>query len=92
MGVVSALVWHDSATIGFVVWLLTITVVPIVMSIAAAIQYRRSAHTGAGAAAAAVYWALFVVLFFHAAELFFFGALLQTAAWFISRPRVKMPV
>lgn len=67
-------------------WLLMIALPPIVLSVAAWVQYLRTTHTGAGAAAAAVYWVMFVVFFFHAGEAFVLGALLQTVAWYLSRP------
>ena len=88
------LVWAmlrvDSSTSGYwFVWIATIGIPPIVLSIAAAVQYRWGESTGAGAAAAALYWVFLVVFNVRAIDLFFFGALLQTAAWFISRPRAR---
>jgi hypothetical protein len=70
-------------------WIVIISVPPIALSLAAAVQYRRTAHTGAGAAAAAVYWAFLLVWFFQAVDLFVIGALLQTAAWLLTRPDAK---
>jgi hypothetical protein len=67
-------------------WLLVIGLPAIIASAAAAIQYRKTLHTGAGAAAAAVYWVLFAVFLVSAVDAFLPGALLQTAAWFVSRP------
>ena len=68
-------------------WVLTIGVPPIVVSLVAGVQYRRGRSTGAGAASAAVYWILLVMYNVRAADLYMFGALLQTGAWFVSRPR-----
>jgi chromate transport protein ChrA len=68
-------------------WIISIAMPVIVLSIAASFQYGRGHGSGAGAAAAAVYWVLLIVLFVAAAPLYFFGALLQSTAWFISRPR-----
>lgn len=68
-------------------WILSIGWAPIALSIAAAIQYRWRIHSGAGAAAAAVYWVLVVLIFFQAGIAFLIGAVLQTCAWYISRPR-----
>ncbi|MGO9877522.1 MAG: hypothetical protein ACLPVY_27430 [Acidimicrobiia bacterium] len=70
-------------------WLVMITVPPVALSVAATVQYRLTTHSGAGAAAAAVYWAFLLVWNFQAGVLFFFGALLQTGAWFLTRPQAK---
>jgi cytochrome bd-type quinol oxidase subunit 2 len=67
-------------------WLLMIGLPAIIVSAAAALQYAKTLHTGAGAAAAVLYWVLFAVFLLSAAEAFLPGALLQTAAWFVSRP------
>ena len=71
------------------VWIAMIGLPPIVLSIAAAVQYRWGHSTGAGAAAVALYWVFLIVFNVRAADLFFFGALFQTVAWFVSRPRSK---
>jgi hypothetical protein len=84
--VVAALTNSD-ATRGWLFWLLWIGVPPIALSLIAAAQYGRGHFTGAGAAAAAVYWILFIVYSVRAAPLYLIGALLQTTAWFLSRPR-----
>jgi hypothetical protein len=68
-------------------WVLTIGVPPIVLSVIAAVQYRRGQSTGASAAAAALYWILLVMYNVRAADLYVIGALLQTSAWFLSRPQ-----
>jgi hypothetical protein len=68
-------------------WLLTIGLPPVVSSVVAAVQYRRTPHTGAGAAAAVLYWVFLVVFYLEGGLVFVPGALLQTAAWFVSRPR-----
>jgi hypothetical protein len=93
----AVLVWAvlsvDSSNSGYwFLWIATVGIPPIVLSVAAAAQYRWRDSTGAGAAAAAVYWVVVFnvwVVVFNARliDLFFFGALFQTAAWFISRPR-----
>ena len=85
------LVWavlrNSDASSWWLFWTLSIGVPPIALSLLAAGQYRRGRNTGAGAAAAAVYWVLLIVYNFRAADLFLIGALLQTTAWFHSRPR-----
>jgi len=85
------LVWailrNSDSTSGWLVWILTIGVPPIVVSLFAGAQYRWTNGTGAGAAAAAVYWVLLIIYSVRAADLYLFGALLQTSAWFIGRPR-----
>jgi hypothetical protein len=68
-------------------WVVMIGVPPIVLSVIAAVQYRRGHSTGAGAAAAAVYCVLLLIYNVRAADLYIIGALLQTGAWFVSRPR-----
>jgi chromate transport protein ChrA len=89
------LVWailrHGDGSKAWMAWIITITLPVIVLSIAASFQYGRGHGSGAGAAAAAVYWTLLIVLFIPAAPLYLFGALLQTTAWFISRPRWTAP-
>jgi hypothetical protein len=84
------LVWgilrESDPTRGWLLWVLTIGVPPIVLSLIAGAQYRRGNSTGAGAAAAAVYWILLIIYNIRAADLYLLGALLQTAAWFLSRP------
>lgn len=67
-------------------WLVFIAVPAVAMSVAAGVQYLRTAYTGAGAAAVAVYWTL-VLLNFRAGPAYVPGAVLQTIAWFVSRPR-----
>jgi hypothetical protein len=85
------LVWailsNSDHTQGWLIWVLTIGIPPIALSLVAAAQYRRGQSAGAGAAAASVYWVLLVIYNVRAGQLYFFGALLQTAAWFLSRPR-----
>jgi hypothetical protein len=85
------LVWatlrNSDSTRGWLLWIVAIGLPPIVLSLIAAVQYRRSSSTGAGAAAAAVYWVLLIIYNVRAADLYLLGALLQTAAWFIGRPR-----
>lgn len=68
-------------------WLVTIGLPPVALSVAAAVQYRRTSHTGAGAAAAALYWAFVFAIYVRGGLVFVPGALLQTTAWFVSRPR-----
>jgi hypothetical protein len=85
------LVWailrNADHTSSWLLWILMIGAPPIVLSLIAAAQYRRAHGTGAGAAAAAVYWVLLLVYNVRAADLYMLGALLQTGAWFLSRPR-----
>jgi hypothetical protein len=69
------------------VWLLWIAVPPIALSGAAAFQYRRREGTGAGAAAAATYWVSIYLFTFSAGPAYLPGAVLQTVAWFGTRPR-----
>jgi hypothetical protein len=78
---------NSDSTSAWLFWILSIGVPPIVLSLVAAAQYRRGHSTGAGAAAAAVYLVFLLVYNLRAADLFFIGALLQSAAWFRSRPR-----
>jgi hypothetical protein len=79
---------HSNGSDGPVrVWLIMIALPPVVLSVLAAAQYARTSHTGAGAAATAVYWVLTVLFFVSAGGAFLLGAILQTAAWFICRPR-----
>lgn len=66
--------------------MLSIGLPPIVMSGAAAAQYRWGRGTGAGAAAAVVYWVLLLLLFFRAGPLYLIGGILQTVAWYVGRP------
>jgi hypothetical protein len=73
------------------VWLLTIAVPPIALSLVAAAQYRWTPYSGAGAAATAVYWLMVVLLMLRAGPAYVPGAVLQTVAWFVSRPRVARP-
>ena len=80
-----AILRNSDHTQGWLTWILTIGLPPIALSLVAAAQYRRG--QGAGAAAPAVYWILLVIYNVRAGELYFFGALLQTGAWFLSRPR-----
>ena len=68
-------------------WLAIIAVLPIALSLAAAVQYKCGAHGGAGAAATAVYWVLFAIFIVRVGVAFVPGALLQTSAWFVARPR-----
>ena len=68
------------------VWLVTIGLPPTLVSLAAAAQYRWRDHSGAGAAAAVLYWVFAVVLLTRAGGPFIMAGLLQTYAWFVSRP------
>jgi hypothetical protein len=74
------------ATTPFKVWILVIGLPPIILSVAAALQYSRTPYTGAGAAATAVYWVLVITLFVSAGVAYMPGAVLQTVAWYLSRP------
>jgi hypothetical protein len=78
---------NSDATRWWFFWILSIGAPPIALSLLAAAQYQRGHHTGAGAAAAAVYWVLLITYNIRAAALYLIGALLQTTAWFLSRPR-----
>jgi ABC-type Na+ efflux pump permease subunit len=80
----SFLFWNHDDSVR--IWLAWIAVPPVCLSAAATVQYARGEHSGAGAAAAAVYWVLIVLTVMRALEGLFLGAVLQTAAWFISRP------
>ncbi|MGZ4691667.1 MAG: hypothetical protein ACXV9P_04560 [Acidimicrobiia bacterium] len=59
---------------------------PVVVSLAAAYQYRWKTYTGAGAAAAVVFWIWVVTGRLTYGTGFVIGAVLQTCAWYISRP------
>ena len=86
---------HSNGSDGSVrVWLMLIGIPPIALSVLAAVQYLRTSHTGAGAASTAVYWVLTIVFFVSAGSAFLLGAILQTAAWFVSRPKraAKIPL
>jgi hypothetical protein len=82
-----AILANSDQSQGWLRWILSIGLPPIVLSLVAALQYQRGQSWSAGAAAAAVYWVLLVVLNVEGAGLYVLGALLQTAAWFLSRPR-----
>ncbi len=82
-----AILRNSDRTHAWLIWTMTIGLPPIVLSTLAAAQYRSGQSTGAGAAAAAVYWTLLIIYNSRSATLYFLGAPLQTAAWFLSRPR-----
>lgn len=68
------------------IWLVGVALPPICLSLAAAFQYAHGNHSGAGAAAAVVYWVVIALTLMSALEGLLLGAMLQTTAWFISRP------
>ena len=72
----------NSSELTFLIW---ISFPPIVFSVAAAVQYRQTSQRGAGASAAVVYWLFIVVFYIQGGQVFVPGALLQTAAWWVSR-------
>lgn len=74
------------------VWLVTIAVPPVAVSLVAAAQYRWTPYSGAGAAATVVYWLMVFLLMWRAGTAYVPGAVLQTVAWFVSRPRANRPV
>jgi hypothetical protein len=82
-----AVLANGDRTRSWLAWIVTISLPVIVLSTGAALQYWRGRSAGAGAAAAAAYWVMLVVFNLEAATLYLFGGLLQTAAWWISRPR-----
>jgi fatty acid desaturase len=77
----------DQGSFGLRYWIAVITLPPLIISLAAAWQYRFGKHSGAGAAAAVITWAFCAVYLFTAGTLFFFSALLLTVAWWRGRPR-----
>jgi hypothetical protein len=94
-GVTAALfVWDGLSREAYgphLVWLLWIGLPTVAVSAAAAIQYRWKTHSGAGAAGAVVYWVFIVVFSTQEAGAFLIGAILQTCAWYISRPGRRAP-
>jgi hypothetical protein len=76
---------NDSAPVR--AWLVIISLPAIAVSASAAAQYRWGRHSGAGAAAAVVLWVLVLLFNLRAGVAYFPAAVLQTVAWFISRPR-----
>ena len=85
------LVWSIAAadasrSASWYLWIALIGIPPIVFSVAATVQYRWGRSTGAGAVAAALYWVFLITYNVRAVGLYLLGALLQTVAWFTSRP------
>lgn len=71
---------------GWLRWLISIGLPPIIVSLLAAAQYRWGRSNGAGAAAAVLYWVLSAMFLMGALALYLFGGILQTVAWYVSRP------
>ena len=65
---------------------LEMSIPTVALSVAAAIQYRWKEHSGAGAAAAALYWVFVLLGQLSYGTGFVIQAVLQTWAWYISRP------
>ncbi|HEY3723657.1 MAG TPA: hypothetical protein VGN59_09905 [Acidimicrobiia bacterium] len=78
----------DGSPVG-IFWLI-VSIPSIGFSLAAAYQYRNGEYTGAGAAAAAVSWIYVLLGEFEWGSGFFIQAVLQTCAWYISRPGRKV--
>jgi hypothetical protein len=79
--------WAIIASSDEATWLIAISLPPIASSLLATVQYRRSWHPVAGKAAVAIYWVFLLVYWIEGGIVFLPGALLQTAALFITRPK-----